>query len=621
MQLDYLGNFLIVLLAYFFIPALSGIAFKNLNKNEFGLGLNSLMGLILISLTTVLLNLGLNIPIKFAYFISIGSMLVLLALTLQRQQRKKVHFKDPLFVVVLPIILLFYFFLFRPYSITTWDEYSHWLTMPKQFILHGNLIDTGFLQKGFTSYTPAWSLYTIFASLLNDSELIIEFVIVQNLIFGLICFCAISDLLKIYFKEHSNKVISILLVLGLLALKSNLLLYPKNNLIEYPMHLMYVVIVTFTIFLINSKATRRHFLIFGLLIAYAYCLKHSNMTLVVFVLMVVFALKRINKSSFKQSLKLGLILLTPYLILFLFWNLKLKLLGIPTIATPTSIDISQQMARLMGRWHLIPKAFKEMSAFFSTDFPMLRNFSLIFLGAFYLKRLKTISIIVVGYFIFYFFALVWMYLTAFGDYEANQLMSLSRYIMAPIFGFVLIAAIVLADGLDLFIKKYSATRKNLYKNLTLLFYFIFIIGVRNEFNRVYRGLQFPTDLVLTEGAKLTKLIEKLNLDTPTVRTIEQGGEESIFFHASFASIGKDHYTYITIWGSTYGPTNDNIWRHVFKTHDVFLQEIKNDKIIWIFKSDAWLDVAIQKIVKGECRPPYEKYFIVKLENEYHCYDK
>lgn len=56
-----------------------------------------------------------------------------------------------LFLILIPVFILS---LNSPYQVNTWDEFSHWVTMPKQMFYGQSLQSNNFLMKSSITYTP-----------------------------------------------------------------------------------------------------------------------------------------------------------------------------------------------------------------------------------------------------------------------------------------------------------------------------------------------------------------------------------------------------------------------------------------------------------------------------------
>lgn len=563
-----------------------------------------------------------SVPLDYAYAAIILKLIFVNIYAHFKIKSDPFNWKHPLFLIALPCILIFMMSFYKPYRITSWDEYSHWLTMPKQYLLHKTLVTTDFLIKNFISYTPAWSLYTILGSLLNQSDLMVDFILLQNLMFGFITFSALYDILKKIFSDRPEADFCIFLVFLSLCHFQIGLLYPMTNLVEFPMHLIFTVIITFSIYLLNGTRNRFEIFLFGFLCSQAYLLRHSFLTILFYIVLLMSMYGYFQKLRLSNVVKLVVFSALPFMFFYASWNFKLKMYSVTTTLSPMNLSNFDQFKSLWNeRSGLFLHSANRLGLFFSED-GFFQYLCAIFILSFFSKNLFRTSIVAMIFSFIYLAALLWMYLTSFGGFEALHLMSFERYILAPLYGYITIGAVFLAVTISSLLKLAKPTARLIISHRSSYFFAIVLVAyVHHNMNEVYPNLKTTVQAASTQVDSVKQLIDRLGLDSPHVRILEQGGTEYVYHQANFASIGLRKYYYRTRQGTTFGPVKDNIWRQKYEVED-FLKLIVNDEIIWVVKSDQWLDSTLALVTRKGCQLTPENSFLVKAKDGfYDCFPK
>lgn len=74
-------------------------------------------------------------------------------------------------------------------------------------------------------------------------------------------------------------------------------------------------------------------------------------------------------------------------------------------------------------------------------------------------------------------------------------------------------------------------------------------------------------------------------------------------------------------GTSFGKTADNPWRTPVN-EEQFIQLVENNQVIWVQKSDPWLEAVLRTLPGlSECPNPFSEYFLFKNKMGWECVPK
>jgi hypothetical protein len=624
---------MLILVLHFYIVSFglgwAGFLFGDESKKN-QIGLQLFIGFTIIPLFMGLLNLAFRVPLEVSALIVsvVGGFLAVINLIQSRSKLKKM-ISHPVLTYGLLVALIYYCFGPKNYFATSWDEFSHWMTMPKQMFLHKEIYDGNFLVRTFYSYLPGWPLLLIFHDLVFGIEFNTTHALYCVLISSIFCCGAIYDLSRRYFSDSYQAIqylraefVFPLIVCWIVLVHSFL---PINVTIELPLYHVHLIFFLYIGVLYREQKTITGTKIYtsmwtlGVIVAYAYWLKQTSITLVP--LLVLFCITYLVGTGWHRIKKIiiySIAATTPFLIFYLIWHHHIeskKIEMIFSVVKPS--NLGELLNQVFHRSHLILKMFKRLwSTFFGLH--ILEMFSVGYFFYAYKRRLldSTTANFILFFCVFYLACLMWMYMTAFGDFEANQLASFSRYMSIPIvvLGFFGANAFLVFAFKTHWFETFSRKTKLFSVILIILVTLvvsIYVTTVRVIKNPMYRDYEV-----------VLQILEKYKLNRPRVLFVSQGGNQFEFYIGRYLSIGPKSYLYdVDMSGTSFGKFADNVWRTVI-SDDKMLNIINQNDIIWIVKSDDWMDQNLARLkLKPHCRSPFDGAFLVRTADGFDCIEK
>jgi hypothetical protein len=586
-------------------------------------GFRAALGYCLIPLSVFVLHMTFGLDLRTAARVTfLAACIGFLYLLFDTRLKIKELSLHPLFTWGIPLTIFFFIFGPTEYIPTGTDEFSHWLTMPKQMFLENALLSPNFLVKDFASYTPGWPILLIYADLVLSKAFNYSEIIYVVFFSSIVCLSAIYDYINDYFDDvigplHKNLALVIMLIGSLVLLK---VFAPKNILIETPMYHGILLFFLTTALLLKKEGLNSWFYLLSIVTAYCYLLKHAFLTLIILLPFILFFSAR---TDIKKTFFRALILLTPFALLYLTWKDSYSSLNIPELFPPNPINSIDQLkiafAERIGIFQKLPTEILNILKRLSK--PAVIGFLSFFLFRSLMSR-RMFSLILL-YFFAYLASLVWMYFTGFGIYEALILASFERYMSVPLL------PILLFGGLSFFkwvCIKHSTWHnspfkkfQNLLTYLPILCLALFLTDIKVE---IYKNITFPVHPMIRDFGTLKKLLLEKKLDRPDLLVVAQGGKHQEFQLARFLAVGDEKYYFNLLTPeTTFSETQDDVWRSV-KTIAEMIALLRIPQIIWVVESDPWMNNLFQSFLNEEsCKPPYEQYFIVRTMNTFECVRK
>lgn len=610
---------------HFFVTAFGlGYGLKLLGTNRIRLGLQLYIGFVLIPILMTALNLSLGMPLDMAsgFVTGMGLSLSVLFLYQNRSRFREIPI-HPFLGFYLIFCICFWFFDAKPYYSSEWDEYSHWLTMPKQMFLHREIYDPNFLTRELVSYTPAWPLSVIFHDLLIGNEFKVVHGLWVTLIGSLFSIAALLDLTRGIFREEVKKLkdhraffVLALVICGGVLFSSYT---PTSVTVEKPMtHVSLMMFALIGVLFKRKKKELRmmEFWILGIFLAYAYLLKITFMTLVPVLGVAVIFLGE----NWKKRILFGLATFLPFLGVYLLWKHHLTTHELNPLFSPVSVTNPEALlVRFKDRIEILQKL---PGAIFWT---LKRTLPFKFLGIaaflFYFVKKRdyknhALGLLTCFYLVFYLLCLVWMYFVSFGEYEAKNLASFGRYMSIPL-------TLMLYFGLwKLLLElsyRYRARLK--FKTVTwarsligLAVFVCFLVSSSHARGNI-RPLYGDMDTI-------RKVIEEYKLMRPSVLIISQGSDQLEIQIGRYLSIGPDRYEYeVDTTGVSFGPMHDNVWRQSV-TEEQMIQRIFSNQIVWMIQTDDWMERVLKRLpFRKPCTSAWSDSVIVKVGTEFDCVRK
>ncbi len=562
------------------------------------LGVQAFLGLILTPLILSILNLIFRIPLDLA---SIGVSWVGATLFVVYTAT---NYRKMLGEILHPILLggVFLSILFgvigpQSYFAHHWDEFTQWLTMPKQMFLHKEIFSPDFLVKTFYSYLPAWPLQLIFHDLVFGLEFRPIHGLYAVLVSSIFTWGALYDLLNV---ERSKKLlVSFFLVVAVFYMR----FLPSHVLIEFSLYHVHIVLFLYLAQTIQTPTSgfqmRCRWLVLGLLLSYAYWAKQTSMTLVPILALA----PLLSERSWPSKVKSSILILIPFVGFYFLWKWHLSEHRVDALfsAVPP-LSGSQLLDRLQERGIIFLTMFRKLwSSFFAMSILEMLAFIYFFYssGKSVLKHPLKRLVILFG--VLYLGALMWMYLTAFSDGEARGLASFGRYMSIPYLMISLFGAIEFLTSIRFWSK--------------VIVFPILILMTAIGFYRI----KTPETEMEKAVPTLMSAIKNHGMNQPKVMIIAQGGQRMEAYVAQYLSIGSDGYLFtVDGSGTSFGEIADNTWRTVV-TRDQFLQILEKNDILWIQKSDPWLETVLRSVPSlSECPNPFSDYFLFKSNGGWEC---
>lgn len=592
---------LYMILYYFLVTFGLGALVIRSTPHRSMLGLQLFLGFAALPILIFTLNLVFRLNLETAS--QIVSLVGIAGVVIWLRDNKanfRATLQHPLWFGMIALTIVFKFFGTQDYSPHSWDEFSHWLTMPKQMFLHKELLSSAFEVTDFASYTPGWPLQLLAYSLAALPEFDVSKVVFLPYFSGFAMILASYDLLKENFDTSksfaSREIIFVLAIAFGLALGN--FFTPESVLIENPM--VHVLILIFVVLAIALRSTTNTWWIFiGIFLAYAYLLKHTYLTLVP-----VIALAALigNRTGLKGlSIKL-VCSLAPFLFCFAVWRYEFSSLNLPEVFSPISGKSFEELQKLfVERLYILRKLPRGLIEVVSG----LPNASIVFLASFLFSwRLvgKRLYGLIIFFGAFYLACLIWMYFTAFSEYESEQLASLSRYLSIPL-------SVVLFWGSINFFRWAKEQR------VSVLLIFMPLLMVP-DLNPKRTSAQMR---LLEEGKKLQALLVERKIEDASVIVISQGSNNLDYYITRYVSLGPDRHNFkLASDATSFGPVADNVWRRETTTEQMIAKLEKVD-VIWMVATDPWFDEIIKKRVDLKlCTQHIEHYFIFPNSGTWSC---
>lgn len=568
------------------------------------LGASFFMGLTAIPLILFLGNVLLGLPLTQLSWVVLG--LGALGLALGAWRRQGQWERDLLFhpLFIYPVGVCFFLLIFHPftYKIGHWDEYSHWLLMPKQIFYANEILSSTFPFPQLVRYTPGHPLFINFTQLLWEKKFTEAHALYPLLLSGIALSTVIFDIArKLIFKERSSSLIlswALILILDLVDLPYRT--FEDNVLVEK--FLIDLSTFIFLYFILLKKISPKHLVVVALTLVSGFLYKRpmALLALPTFLGLALLAWRERKKSSL-----LFLLAFVPLILVYKLWTIKTQ--GYP-------VDWNLSHERYGSFWQTLCSTsaadiFGRVIK--ATLVTLLKNPILLLgvLGVYWSKRQKSFALstgLSLFYFVIYVLGLAWTYLTAFGSYEAAHLASFKRYLtmaLAPCATVGILAFFAWAQE-KFQTEKSTALITHWGKRMVMLLAVAVIFKATYKCFLPQSAMIKSPDILSQEFPLLVKFIERGSYQNPVVEFIDQRGLNSgQLVNLRYASVvgsaqgARQLFTLVPALASAPEPQGVGIEK-ISATE--FAQRLSTVDILIILHTDPWMEGILKKVLDPSC---------------------
>jgi hypothetical protein len=604
-----------------FVSVLAGaMCLSKFDKKNEWLSLRMLGGFIAPIFFIYLGNTLLSIPISISavsYFVFTITSVFIFSFFLYKRKLLRKSFIQLIHPSTLLLLLFFLFFLFRGFSSyepLLWDEYSHWLTMPKQMYFIDHLVSLQFPFVRFVTYTPGWPIALIYPELVLKILWGVEWsaapLIYTPLILGVISFSTIFDFIANTRKTPEwHALLPGVVILLILLMTVAPIIFETTVLIESPQAC--ILIVIFLVFWISHEGLLQKKAIvplLSILVCAGFLLKDSFSIVIVPIFTFLYIKKWLN-------LKNVFVLILPVLMAHLLWKFKTHDFAVvfSLVTTRSFLEIWSERSVII--WRMLSESTRLLQGYQLMLLPM-------FIFSFFVsKTYRLILGLIVIYGCCVFVGLYWLYMNSFGLYEALNLASFDRYLALPL---RLVKIITLLMLLKYF---YGLAESKLKSKKTMILAALLSCAVafgmifyRMEKTYTLNLNKRTRDPLVSEGEKLAEILEKRHLLLSDVYLIAQGSDRLEFFKGIYSSLFLKQVTFKLHDVVSWGKVAENMWMRE-STDAKLISDFKKANVLWIVKADAWMSEVLLKVQDGNpCPGNFEKFFLVRssAESAFEC---
>lgn len=489
-------------------------------------------------------------------------------------------------VGIFAVMLLVPFVNYTPHK---WDEFSHWMTLPKQMANMNQLILRDLPSTWTQNYTTGWTLLNAFPDLALNRPFHGSNSWILGFLLGLLTLLAIGESLERYQSKFQGNSHSLFWI----AFASLIYLYgpvfSSSLLIDAPQTSAIILLFILVLDLLQEEEwTSQHYFCFSLISIVGYSLKKSFVILpVLTALYLGWILYRTKKTKKLNALLALLISLVPFSIYAWDWK-----------------NASQGVSLLWNSKTLVAGI---LNVHFSEFLELIKNFSIEFFIMFKSNIVRNIMIVIAIFLVykknfddqikkllslywFYFFVfisgLIWIYLTGFAIYERDHLASFQRYMFYAIHPLRVIGFFVVVNYLNQVAPSWLA---RLYKHsfiFTLIFVLVPFIQSANTVLKVKP--KWP----VVESQKLVDQLLESPANPLRLQIIDQKSNGENYYQTYYNMVGWNKLAYQLNLGFAFSnsPTTPFQQKVDWPMMD---QKLVLSDLIWVISDDdfirEWLD--------------------------------
>lgn len=504
-------------------------------------------------------------------------------------------------------------FVYRPHS---WDEFSAWLTWPREAYLDNSFLspEATWSGMGYTQGLPALMVFPqLFFPTFDAGRSAAPFLILYAGLMGLVW-----EEITHHEPADRGSWAAWLVVLLLLAAEAAWTLVPQLMLVETPQ--IYLIAAVLLLLLRAARGDDWAWWTAGVAAAACYLIKAPAAALGP-ALLVGWAVAALTDSR-ERSLLRPVVLAGPLVLAYLGWQALVPPVG-------AGQCISNPLAALAG-WEQGGRAVETAHRMLGGMAEYTRRFklplsaaALIGLAAGFWTRRETrpMLAVLVAWLAAYGSGLLLTFAFCFSDYERDQLASLPRYTSVALRVIHVVGLVLLAEwGLSrIAARGWNPTRAAAVLTLFAALYQVWaVVAALDNARRRTRETPEAVALVaqvLTEADSLSRLVrERFPGQVPTVALITQGGQGFEWVIARQAALGLSrpgHWRFRLREGFSWGERADDPWRMASGAEAARLALMRAE-VIWPMTMDAWMiDTLAPLIDDPACRSRPEAYFLVR----------
>jgi hypothetical protein len=603
---------------------------------RFALGANAII--IALYVASILAGLPLHIAALMVVILAVVG-LIRDAFGFRRNGAGLARLGHPVFVLpvlVASIALARGDFTYVPYS---WDEFTNWLGWARQMTVFDRPVAAGMMVPTI-SYTPGWALYLGFPSFLVG-----EFDAAQSampvFLFHLAALGLVFDVVRRVAGEGEGEGTAFgaawFVLLALLAGEALWKLVPTVLLPDEPQAYGAAILLVIGIAAMRQGTDRVALALgLGITLAAQYLLKVGVITLVPSVLLLVVAIIRRQKTSWREA---GLILAAafgPFALVYGSW--AMQTVASHCMGQPLSTFSSAGLERIMGEGPKLAVRYGAAVGEFVASFKLpLTILSIASLGlALAGRRTAWVSLALIVWLGGFFSALYWMYLTCFQGYEYETLISYERYSRIPLRVVHLMGPLLLL----VFIRdRFGDRLLRPVGRAALVAAMVGLVGLlgwqvraidRSLQDMAHRDQHSPRNAevsfrIAAETEALLRLLGPERTPLARVQLIAQGTDGLEAINAHYRRLGTRRgsppFAFALANNHSFGENRENVWMSAGGA-DTVRAEITRADVIWPVIVDDWMLGVLAPLVDDPaCRADPTRYFLMRdgeTPSRYRC---
>lgn len=565
-----------------------------IKENSDWIGFKFLTALLFIPIALFLLNPILKINLLSSSWLIFFVSLLFLPFSVLNN-KNSVDPYHPLFILSGLLFCGLLVFDSSVYEIRNWDEYSHWLLMPKQIFYAKQALSPEFYFKSFISYTPGLPLLANYSNLISDKFFSEGHAFLARIIMIIGLAGVVYDLLRKELKSKRSRSLAwfFIFVMAFLNIPGEFI-HP-DVLVEVPLQICLA------------------FLFLGL--RYYLELEKESLVWSLAICISVVAGVLFKKPFLIALLPIGLTLLNE-----LFTTRNKKKIMYLFLAIVASLTVVKVWGSLVSNYPAYWNFNQKNEGFFAQMFQVETLEYFLKFIKYYFRHLfrkplipillfglpflfykghhrKFISIIGLTYLV-YLLGIFLTYHTAFGDHEKSYFASYDRYTS------VLHGPMMFISFLLIYIHYMPMVLSFIDKKLKWKPIF-FVGAIAASIKLVYGAIwpvknYVPYDYETKHLKYILELVDQHNLDKPLVRIVDQKNDGrkrvALRYHSLIGSnspqfLVADEYAFI-LSGNKSGRTQVGTLENLEKI-------LRNGQILLVYNTDSWMDEALSATLNSD----------------------
>lgn len=549
-------------------------------------------------------------------------------------------------VVVLPVLFVAVTLVsgYHGYAIFLGDEFSNWLYWTKEAWLRDTVLHPAMKWRGF-AYTQGWPTALALPQLFH-ADFDLGRALVVAFLWHVAAIGVVYDMLVRAFHGRCGldrtpaAALAWTMILALLAIEATWTLAPQNLLIERPqIYMLAGILGVAGLAALEDGASRSLALAAGVLMATAYLLKVTTMgfmpALVLISLAPAFRGSRgwwiEDRAEARRLATVLACVLGPPLLTYAAWRLWLPF-DPPRGCVASPLNVFQVADAVGGPEAGVGARFLDRLGDYLAGFklPLTLVAGAGIVAGLRDRRLFAVAAPLALYAVVYLASLYILYAVCFQGYERETFASLQRYVRVPLrlihlFGPLLLVLAVmpwLAGSWETVFRTLPGRQS--IRMAGAIFIAVLLAYQARALddalrNAALRDRETPDTVrnhehLKAEAMQLRALIGRLDLKSPRVAIIAQGGVGDALNVARYWSLGDrrgggPHY-YRVAPPYSWGPVKANLWMTASRPAAV-RAHLAGFDLIWPYRTDAWMVSILGDLVDdADCATRAQRYFLV-----------